>query len=109
MYSCQFLKSLHIPNVFAHTIFQISAHRMACIQTPRTLGRLENISNVLDCYTEASMVGGKSYCRERTRNQSRFISFVPDMVAEVEEQEESLEAVVAVSYTHLTLPTKRIV
>ena len=61
-------------------IFQISAHCMACIQTPRTLGRLENISNVLDCYTEASMVGGKSYCRERTRNQSRFISFVPDMV-----------------------------
>jgi len=37
---------------------------------------------------------GKSYCREKTRNQSRFISFVPDMVAEVEEQEESLEAVV---------------
>ena len=98
MYSCQFLKSLHISNVFAHTIFQISAHRMACIQTPRTLGRLENISNVLDCYTEASMVGGKSYCRERTRNQSRFISFVPDMVAEVEEQEESLEAVVGAQW-----------
>jgi len=71
---------------------------MACIQTPRTLGRLENISNVLDCYTEASMVGGKSYCRERTRNQSRFISFVPDMVAEVEEQEESLEAVVGAQW-----------
>lgn len=40
------------------------------------------------------MLVGKSYCREKTRNQSRFISFVPDMVAEVEEQEESLEAVV---------------
>ena len=41
---------------------------------------------------------GKSYCRERTRNQSRFISFVPDMVAEVEEQEESLEAVVGAQW-----------
>ena len=63
---------------------------MAGMQTPRTLGRPENISNVFDCFTEANMVG-KSYCREKTRNQSRFISFVPDMV---EEQEESLEAVV---------------
>ena len=41
---------------------------------------------------------GKSYCREKTRNQSRFISFVPDMVAEVEEQEESLEAVVGAQW-----------
>ena len=70
---------------------------MAGMQTPRTLGRAENISNVLDCFTEASMIG-KSYCREKTRNQSRFISFVPDMVAEVEEQEESLEAVVGAQW-----------
>ena len=70
---------------------------MAGMQTPRILGQAENISNVFDCFTEASMVG-KSYCRERTRNQSRFISFVPDMVAEVEEQEESLEAVVGAQW-----------
>ena len=76
------------------TSFQINACKMAGMQTPRTLGRPENISNVFDCFTEASMLVGKSYCREKTRNQSRFISFVPDMVAEVEEQEESLEAVV---------------
>ena len=48
---------------------------------------------------------GKSYCREKTRNQSRFISFVPDMVAEVEEQEESLEAVVGAQWQVSTFKT----
>lgn len=49
-------------------------------QTPRPT----NLTSVFDCYTEASLHASRYY-RDGTKNQSRLITFVPDMVAEVEE------------------------
>lgn len=50
-------------------------------RTPGNLRPVENISNVLDCFTEAS-IAAKSY---HNKFRFRFIDFAPDMVAEQEE------------------------
>jgi hypothetical protein len=57
---------------------------------------VEDITSMFNCYTEASIVA-RSYCNKSVvKNQSRFISFAPDMVAGLEEEDnqESLELLV---------------
>ena len=46
---------------------------------------VENISYVLDCFTEASIATKSYHNKSRILNQSRFIDFAPDMLAEQEE------------------------
>ena len=57
--------------------------RMDC--TPGSLRPVENISNVLDYFTEASIATKSYHNKSRILNQSRFIDFAPDMLAEQEE------------------------